>query len=95
MRESRDSKTLKIREPYDPMFRAMFLVSAAIIAALGIGFGVADLFDSSRSGIERIGAALGGTLGVVVAYGLWRADLAWIHRCCGGVWVGGSIGKAS
>ncbi|MCY3849927.1 MAG: hypothetical protein OXF75_03870 [Acidimicrobiaceae bacterium] len=75
MRESRDNETLKIREPYDPMFRAMFLVSAAIIAALGIGFGVADLLDSSRSGIERIGATFGGTLGVVVAYGLWRADL--------------------
>ena len=75
MGRSSDDGPLKIREPYDPMFRAMFLVSAAIIAAMGVGFGGAEILDSSRSGLERIGAAMGMTFGVVVAYGLWRADL--------------------
>lgn len=75
MSERQDNGELTIREPYDPMFRAMFLLSAAIIAAMGLGFGVAEFVDSSRSGWERLGAGFGMTLGVVVAYGLWRLHL--------------------
>ena len=74
MDEALQNETLKIREPYDPMFRAIFLVSAGAIIVI-IGFGVVDIADSTRSGLERIGVAMAMITGVVVAYSLWRADL--------------------
>jgi len=74
MDEVLQNKTLKIRESYDPMFRAIFLVSAGAIIVM-IGFGVVDIADSTLSGLERIGVAVAMITGVVVAYSLWRADL--------------------
>ncbi len=75
MDEALRNETLKIREPYDPMFRAVFLLNAGIIVAITMGFGVTDIVDSTRSGLERIGVAAAMVTGIVVAYGLWRADL--------------------
>ena len=57
------------------MLRPILLLGAVIIAAMGLGFGFADVFDASRSGLERSGIAAIMILAVVVAYGLWRADL--------------------
>ena len=74
MDETLQNEILKIREPYDPMFRAIFLVSAGAIVVM-IGFGVVDIADSTLSGLERIGVAVAMITGVVVAYSLWRADL--------------------
>ena len=69
--------TLRIREPYNPVGRAMFLVSAAVIAVLGVicGYGVTDLYSSGESIFKVVGAALGTGLCFVCTYGLWRADL--------------------
>ena len=74
MDEGLRDETLKIREPYDPMFRAVFLVSAGAIIVI-MGFGAADILDSTISGLERIGVAVAMVAGIVVSYGLWRADL--------------------
>lgn len=75
MGESLLNETLTIREPYDPILRRILLVNAAIIAALGLGFGIAKLLDSNRSVIELISTPLAMILCFVVSYGLWRADL--------------------
>ena len=63
------------REPYDSVFRAIFLLNAAIIAALALGFGIAGIVDSNNSALQQLGSVVGMTLGIAVAYGLWRADL--------------------
>ncbi len=74
MDENLRNETLNIREPYDPMFRAMFLVSAGIIVVI-MEFGVADIFDAALSGLERIGVSVAVIVGIAAAYSLWRADL--------------------
>ena len=74
MDEALQNETLEIREPYDPMFRALFLVSAGATIVI-MGFVVVDIADSTLSGLEGIGVAVAMIIGVVVAYGLWRADL--------------------
>ena len=74
MDENMRTETLKIREPYDPMFRAMFLVSAVIILAI-IGFGFTDAFDPKRSSLERVGVSVAILFGIASAYVLWRLDL--------------------
>ena len=68
------TETLKIREAYDPMFRAMFLVSAVIILAI-TGFGFMDAFDPALSNLERVGVSVAILLAIASAYVLWRLDL--------------------
>lgn len=55
----------------------MFLVSAAVIAVLGVicGYGVTDLYSSGESVFKVVGAALGTVLTFVVSFGLLRLHL--------------------
>lgn len=59
------------------MCRAIFLVMAAIIAALGVisGYGVTDLYSSGESDFKVVGAALILVFFFVVSYGLSRLHL--------------------
>lgn len=62
------------RESYAPVFRAIFLVIAAFIAAVTLGFTLPELVDANNSALRRLGAGLELAVSFLVAYGLWRSD---------------------